>query len=227
MRPLLILLAGLIVGSSAHAEVAECFSWKPDPGKTADMLQTMQEAAELHETLGATVGIYQINVGGSHFDYCMRWDNPIAWGESKDKMMVSQELTEWFASVKPTATMIDSISGGNVDPSVAADSMSGPFVFQVWVWEVAPKTRPQMMARFEESEAILEDLGARVEIYTEGAGGTGGAGHVHYVMQYPSWADMAKGFMAIGQSEKWAAFEADNDPDLGKVVQSFNGVALR
>ena len=81
-----------------------------------------------------------------------------------------------------------------------------------------------MMARFEESEAILEDLGARIEIYTEGAGGTG---LVHYVMQYPSWTDMAKGFMAIGQSEKWAAFAADNDPDLGKVVQSFNGVALR
>ena len=224
MRPLLILLAGLIVGSTAHAEVAECFSIEPDPGKTADMLQTMQEAAELHETLGATVGIYQINVGGSHFDYCMRWDNPIAWGESKDKMMVSQELTEWFASVKPTATMIGSISGGNVDLSVAADSMSGPFVFQVQVWEVAPKTRPQIMARFIEAESILEDLGARVEIYTEGAGGTG---RVHYVLQYPSWADMAKGFMAIGQSEKWAAFVADNDPDLGKVVQSFNGVALR
>lgn len=81
-----------------------------------------------------------------------------------------------------------------------------------------------MMARFEESEAILEDLGARVEIYTEGAGGTG---RVHYVLQYPSWTDMAKGFMAIGESEEWAAFVADNDPDLGKVVQSFNGVALR
>ena len=224
MKRLLTLLAGLVVGSTAHGEVVECYSWQPDPGKTADMLQTMQEAAELHEKLGAAVGIYQINVGGSHFDYCMRWDNPIAWGECKDKMMVSQELAEWFAGVKPTATMVGSISGGNVDPSVAADSMSGPFVYQVQVWQLAPETRPQIMARFEEAEAILEDLGARVEIYTEGAGGTG---RVHYVMQYPSWADMSKGFMAIGQSKKWAAFVAENNPDLGKVVQSFNGVALR
>jgi hypothetical protein len=80
------------------------------------------------------------------------------------------------------------------------------------------------MARFEEAEAILEELGARVEIYTEAAGGTG---LVHYVLQYPNWSDMAKGFMAIGQSEKWAAFVAENDPSTAVMVQSFNGVALR
>ena len=224
MKRITTLLARLLLSAASHAEVAECYSWQPDAGKTAATLQTMQEAAAIQEKLGAAVGIYQINVGGSHVDYCMRWDNIMAWGASKDQMMTSTELAEWFASVKPSATMIGNITGANVDISVAADSMPGPWVYQVQVWELAPSSRAQTMARFEEAEAILEELGARVEIYTEAAGGTG---LVHYVLQYPNWSDMAKGFMAIGQSEKWAAFVAENDPSTAVMVQSFNGVALR
>lgn len=224
MKRITTVLAGLLLSAASQAEVAECYSWQPNPGKTAATLQNMQDAAAIHEKLGAAVGIYQINVGGSHFDYCMRWDNIMAWGESKDQMMTSTELAEWFANVKPSATMIGNIAGNNVDGSIAADSMPGPWVYQVQVWDLAPGSRAQTMARFEEAEEILEELGARVEIYTEATGGTN---LVHYVLQYPSWADMAKGFMAIGQSEKWAAFIAENDPSTATMVQSFNGAALR
>ena len=87
MKRITTLLAGLLLSAASHAEVAECYSWQPDAGKTAATLQTMQEAAAIHEKLGAAVGIYQINVGGSHVDYCMRWDNIMAWGASKDQMI--------------------------------------------------------------------------------------------------------------------------------------------
>ena len=62
MKRITTLLAGLLLSAASHAEVAECYSWQPDAGKTAATLQTMQEAAAIHEKLGAAVGIYQINV---------------------------------------------------------------------------------------------------------------------------------------------------------------------
>ena len=51
-------------------------------------MNTVQEAAVIHTKLGANIGVYAMNVGGigQEIQYCMRWDNILEWGKSKDKI---------------------------------------------------------------------------------------------------------------------------------------------
>ena len=105
-------------------------------------MNSVQEAAVIHTKLGANVGVYAMNVGGigQEIQYCMRWDNILDWGKSKDKMAQSQEMQAFFAkaSQNPSGTLVATISGANLDQSAKADLFDKPMAFQVQVWEVAP-----------------------------------------------------------------------------------------
>ena len=133
MLTLLIKLAFLLV----HLQkLLECYSWNANPGKSAQFMNTVQEAAVIHTKLGANVGVYAMNVGGigQEIQYCMRWDNILDWGKSKDKMAQSQEMQAFFfaeASQNPTGTLVATISGANLDQSAKADLFDKPMAFQV------------------------------------------------------------------------------------------------
>ncbi len=89
MKKIQVLLIGslLTISSVSFAEVLEVYNWKAIPGKAQQMLSTMNEAAEIHTALGATVGIYQLNVGSENqVDYVVRTDDQISWGKFKDKL---------------------------------------------------------------------------------------------------------------------------------------------
>ena len=212
---------------SSFAEVAECYSWNANPGKSAQFMSTVQEAAVIHSKLGANVGVYAMNVGGigQEIQYCMRWDNILEWGKSKDKMAQSQEMQAFFAkaSQNPTGTLVATISGANLDQSAKADLFDKPMAFQVQVWEVAPGRTLEAITTFQEAEKIIESLGMQVEIYQEGAGGNG---KMHYVIASDNWTKLSEGFASLGTSEKWNKFIASVSPDGAKLVSTHNGSSM-
>ena len=224
------ILLALLISSfsvSSFTEVAECYSWNANPGKSAQFMNSVQEAAVIHTKLGANVGVYAMNVGGigQEIQYCMRWDNILEWGKSKDKMAQSQEMQAFFAkaSQNPTGTLVATISGANLDQSAKADLFDKPMAFQVQVWEVAPGRTLEAITTFQEAEKIIESLGMQVEIYQEGAGGNG---KMHYVIASDNWTKLSEGFAALGTSEKWNKFIASVSPDGAKLVSTHNGSSM-
>ena len=212
---------------SAFAEVVECYSFNAYPAKAQLFSKHVEEAAGIHSSLGATVGVYNINVGGigQEIQYCMRWDDLIAWGISKDKIENSSEFQKFSAKVaaNPAAEMVSSISGANLDLEAKAILFDKPMAYQVQVWDVPIKNQEEVLKNFLEAEKILESLGAQVEIYQEGAGGNG---KYHYVLAYDSWAKLAEGFAKIATSEAWATFSASITPGLATVVSTHNGSSI-
>ena len=224
------ILLALLISSfsvSSFTEVAECYSWNANPGKSAQFMNSVQEAAVIHTKLGANVGVYAMNVGGigQEIQYCMRWDNILDWGKSKDKMAQSQEMQAFFAkaSQDPTGTLVATISGANLDQSAKADLFDKPIAFQVQVWEVAPGRTLEAITTFQEAEKIIESLGMQVEIYQEGAGGNG---KMHYVIASDNWTKLSEGFASLGTSEKWNKFIASVSPDGAKLVSTHNGSSM-
>ena len=224
------ILLALLISSfsvSSFTEVAECYSWNANPGKSAQFMNSVQEAAVIHTKLGANVGVYAMNVGGigQEIQYCMRWDNILEWGKSKDKMAQSQEMQAFFAKAfqDPTGTLVATISGANLDQSAKADLFDKPMAFQVQVWEVAPGRTLEAITTFQEAEKIIESLGMQVEIYQEGAGGNG---KMHYVIASDNWTKLSEGFAALGTSEKWNKFIASVSPDGAKLISTHNGSSI-
>ena len=56
-------LAVIIAPLSAFAERLEVFRWQALDGKTEQLVSALTEAAKLHEKTGASVGIFQMDVG--------------------------------------------------------------------------------------------------------------------------------------------------------------------
>jgi len=71
-----------------------------------------------------------------------------------------------------------------------------------------------------EAKAIHEDLGARIDIYSEGIGGTG---NYHYVISAKSWTELAAVNTRMSESKAWSAFQAANDPNAATLIRSFSG----
>ena len=81
-----ISLITLFLSTSARAEVIECHSYNPIPGKGSEMLEFMTEMAQIMEkTDDVVVNIAAPVAGGqgSQVDYCMRWDDMLAYAKSK------------------------------------------------------------------------------------------------------------------------------------------------
>ena len=53
----------IIAPLSAFAERLEVFRWQALDGKTEQLVSALTEAAKLHEKTGASVGIFQMDVG--------------------------------------------------------------------------------------------------------------------------------------------------------------------
>tara|TARA_B100000900_G_scaffold265282_1_gene226300 strand:- start:321 stop:1016 length:696 start_codon:yes stop_codon:yes gene_type:complete len=211
------------------ADVAEVFTWKAEPGKDAELVQAFREAAVIHENEGAVVAIEAMNVGDTQgtYQYVMRWDNVIEWGKSKDKINTSPEWAEFSQkyAAGSLGEMVSSITGLNLDQNVKASDFSDPFVYSVQVWEATPGKMQELLTNFMTAKSIIEDTGARVEIYSEG---TGGNGKLHYVLLYENWTKMGESYAALQSSSEWASFQASTAQSVsGTLVSSHSGSVIQ
>ena len=221
-----VLIVFVLCSSGANAELVESFTWKAFPGKAAQMLENFAEAKGLHEAMGAQVSIGQRWVGGTQeVDYTIRFDDMTSWAKFWDYPQTSKEMQAFYAfmartSSDPVGEMVSSIAGSNADLSKKAADFEGQYVYTVNIWDPAPGKSQYLMERFLAGKKIHEKLGARVEIYMEGVGGTGRG---HYVMMWESHAQMGETFMKMAQSKEWLAMLAENDPDAFSMVASYRG----
>lgn len=190
----------------SFADVAEVYTWKAFPGKGSDMLQNMARAAAIHESQGAQVSINAHNIGSTQlYDYVLRWDESASYAKSKDMQAASPEWVQFWADSEsnPSGELIKSFSGNNLDPSVKASDFDGSYVYQVTLWKVNPGKDMEMISRFMEAKSVLENAGARVELYQ---GGWGASGEYHFVLMYDSWSSLEESFSKMGPGSDWAEY---------------------
>ena len=217
----------ILISCSAFSEVVEVYTWKAFPGKNSEMIAVFTEAKKLHEEAGASVAIVQRGVGSTQeVDYVMRWDDPSSWGKSMDNALGSSRMTKKWqaflakANLDPAGEMVSSLSGWNLDSSKKAADFNGSFVYGAWVWDVTPGRNADFIESASRAKAIHEALGARVEIYQEGVGGTN---RMHYLMIWEGYAAWAKTITKLGTSEAWADHLARRDHTAATLVASHRG----
>ena len=217
---------GLFVSLNLVADVAEVYQWKAFPGKTQQMLESMQRASEIHEKEGAQVVIDLLNVGSTPLvNYVMRWDDSKKYAQFKDNQNQSSEWLEYWADVNqnPSGEMVASFSANNLDTTKKASDFDGSYVYSVTVWKVQPGKDFQLIERFMESKAILEKSGARVEIYQ---GNWGAPNEYHFLLMYNSWVDLESSFSKlVNPGSEWMSMmqRRANDEVIAEQLSFFTG----
>jgi hypothetical protein len=229
MKKILTILCFTCLIQTSFAEIVEVYRWEAYPGRQADMLVTMQQAAEIHTALGANIQINALDIGSTQsLDYVMRYDDLASWGESRDKNTESAEWAAFYASVasNPAGKLVASFSAVNNDADAMADDFDEQPVFNVSVWDPRPGSGVELAQGLEMAKAMHERMGARVEIYVDLYGGTD---KMHYVMSFDSWTHHAEVFEAMESDEAWLQFIALNseNPDpSAALVERFAGRVL-
>jgi hypothetical protein len=229
MKKLLTILSLTCLIQTSFAEIVEVYRWEAYPGRQADMLATMQQAAEIHTSLGANIQINSLDIGSTqNLDYVMRYDDLASWGESRDKNTESAEWAAFYASVasNPAGKLVASFSAVNNDADAMADDFDEQPVFNVSVWDPRPGSGVELAQGLEMAKGMHERMGARVEIYVDLYGGTD---KMHYVMSFDSWTHHAEVFEAMESDEAWLQFIALNseNPDpAAALVERFAGRVL-
>jgi L-rhamnose mutarotase len=226
LRKVLIGICASVIGFGqlAMAEKLEVFTWEPMPGKSPQLIQGMMAAAKIHNASGATVGIYQHDVGSTQlFDYVLRWDNDAAWAKTK----ASNNSEEWQAfwaqaSENPSGKLIRSLEGYNMDTSVKAQDMASHGPYRVFIWRPVPGNTATLLNNFARAKVIHESLGARIDMYREGVGGTG---NYHYLMTWDSWEAMAKFSEDVTKNAEFQKMMAESE-GTAVLVQSIQGVPV-
>ena len=157
-----IVLSMMLSSTSVLAERLEVFRWQALDGKTAQLAGSLMEAAKLHEKSGASVGIFQMDVGGSGnttFDYVLRWDSSEAWAKTK-AYNSGEEFTAFFAKAgaDPSGKLMMSLEGLNWDASVTAASFADDGPFRVFIWTPTQGRVGDVYQTFMEAKAIHEKL---------------------------------------------------------------------
>ena len=229
MKKILTALCFTCLIQTSFAEIVEVYRWEAYPGRQADMLATMQQAAEIHTALGANIQINALDIGSTqNLDYVMRYDDLASWGESRDKNTDSAEWAAFYASVasNPAGKLVASFSAANSDAEMMADDFDVQPVFGVSVWDPRPGGGEGLAQGLEVARGMHERMGARVEIYTDLYGGTD---KMHYVMFFDSWAHHAEVFEAMESDEAWLQFIATNSANpepVADLVDRFAGRVL-
>jgi hypothetical protein len=229
MKKILTILCFTCLIQTSFAEIVEVYRWEAYPGRQADMLVTMQQAAEIHTALGANIQINALDIGSTQsLDYVMRYDDLASWGESRDKNTESAEWAAFYASVasNPAGKLVASFSAVNNDADAMADDFDEQPVFNVSVWDPRPGSGVELAQGLQMAKAMHERMGARVEIYVDLYGGTD---KMHYVMSFDSWTHHAEVFEAMESDEAWLQFIALNseNPDpSAALVERFAGRVL-
>ena len=153
--------------------------------------------------------VFQMDVGGSGnttVDYVLRLDSREAWGKTK-AYNGGEEFSAFFAKsgADPSGQLMMSLEGLNWDASVTGAGFADDEPFRVSVWQPTPGKIADIYDTFMKAKAIHVALGATVNIYNEGIGGTG---NIHYVMSWDSWSSMASSGDAIALSSEFRALQA-------------------
>ena len=223
----------LFLSSSILAEILECRSFTPLPGRDMQMLETLNMVADWHESHGAVAGIYPIRIGGqgNQTNYCLRWDDAAAWAKTADATYDEVWKKAKKGSKKKaeaSMTLLSSRTYVNIDATVKADD--GFTGRQVWhAFSVLPaEGRDQdVVNRLSKMAEFVEKAGNRVEIYTDGPGGNGS---VYFLTIADSWSEFQKSWSKTSEIEGWQEFVAATDPSMysGKTAETeFNGVSIR
>ena len=220
---IMVLSIFLSFSFSINAEVLEIYTWKAKEGELDKMLSAFMEAKEIHESEGTVVvSIEQTDMGGTgEYQYTMRWDDLMQWGEYKDMIGSSAKWQKFWTkwSKNPSADLVATVSGGSLDDSKAEDYRD-LYVWSAYEWKPAPGRTSEMLARMAQSKSIIEKTGAKVTIYSEAVGGTN---DYHFVMFYENWTDMAKSFASLSTNEEWQEFNASNDPTMSTLISTNSG----
>ena len=193
----LIIATAITFSSVSFSEVAEVYQWKAFPGKTQDLLVSMNKAAAIHRSEGAQVSMNAHNIGSTQLvDYILRWDNPKDYAKGKDVQANSDAWVEFWAeaNANPAGEMVASFAANNLDSTRKASDFNGSYVYSVSVWEVEAGKDLDLIERFMESKPIIEDTGARVEVY---AANWGAPGEYHYVLVYDSWEALESSYAKL------------------------------
>jgi hypothetical protein len=128
----------------------------------------------------------------------------------------------WAESESASAGEVQSsLVGINLDSTKTAASFDKLwYVYNVFVWDAASSMDPMLLSRFAHAKEIHQELGARIDAYSEGSGGTG---NFHYVMSFKNWTEMASFNEKLTTSKAWAKFQPENNPESAKSVRSFSG----
>jgi len=213
MMKALLLMTGFITAlmssAGALAERLEVFRWQSNSSSPVALVQGMMAAAKLHEAAGAHVGIYRMDVGASGqptFDYVLRWDTGEAWAKTKESNNSEQWQTFWAqAAESPSGNLLMSVEGVNWDSSVKSSAFKDDGPFRVYVWQPNAGKTAAAYAAFMKAKEIHMRAGAKVDIYSEGVGGTGA---IHYVVAFKDWASMAEFGDAMAVSEEFRFLQA-------------------
>ena len=193
------------------------------------MLVNMSKAAEIHKAQGAQVSINAHNIGSTQLvDYVVRWDNSKDYAKGKDLQASSEAWVQFWAdaNTNPSGELVASFAGNNLDQSKKASDFNGSYVYSVSVWEVETGKDMQLIQAFMESKSILEDTGARVEIYQ---GNWGAPGQYHYVLLYDSWVALENSFAQLNApGSAWLKMQQRrmSDAPSGKQIAFFTGSTL-
>lgn len=229
MKKLLTILSLTCLIQTSFAEIVEVYRWEAYPGRQADMLATMQQAAEIHTSLGANIQINSLDIGSTqNLDYVMRYDDLASWGESRDKNMESAEWAVFYSSIasNPAGKLVASFSAVNNDAEAMADDFDEQPVFNVSVWDPRAGGGVDLAQGLEMAKGMHERMGARVEIYVDLYGGTD---KMHYVMSFDSWTHHAEVFEAMESDEAWLQFitlNSENPDPAAALVERFAGRVL-
>ena len=218
----------LIFATFSYAEIAEVYTWEASPGKNQEMIANMTRAAEIHRSQGAQVSINVHDVGSTQLvDYVIRRDDMGSYAETKDAQMTSVEWQEFWSDVSsnPVGTLSTSFSAANLDQTKMASDFNGSYVYSVSVWDnVETGKVQQLLENFQTAKAIIEESGARVEIYT---GGHGSRGQYHFVLLYDSWSSLTDSFMKLGQSQDWMSFmQETSSENIADEIRYFTGYTV-
>jgi hypothetical protein len=204
---MLCCLAGFT--SMAFAERLEVFRWQANSSSPEGLVQGMMAAAKIHEKYGAAVGIYRLDVGSAGyptFDYVLRWDSGEEWAKTKESNFNEEWQAFWAqASQSPSGTMLMSLEGLNWNDSAKAADFANDGPYRVYVWQPNAGKSAAVYGAFTEAAKMHAAMGAKVNIYQEGVGGTG---KVHYVLTFDDWAGMADFGDKVNASEEFRFLQA-------------------
>ena len=137
------------------------------------------------------------------------------------------EAVEFWAesNQNPSGELVASFAGNNLDQTKKASDFNGSYVYKC-LEGVVPGKDLDLIERFMESKSILEDTGARVEVY---AGNWGAPGEYHYVLLYDSWTDLEASFAKLNvPGSEWMQMMQRRAADevVGEQIGFFTEVQL-
>ena len=230
MKKYLFSVVLIMFAQASLGEILEVYTWKPYPGKAEQLLQTFEEAAEIHSSLGIGVTINALGVGTSQdMDYVLRYDDLESYGRLKDANFADPNWNTFLAKARanPSGELVSSWSANNLDSSSMADDFTEQGqVIAFFRWQPAPGAAGLQAMRqgAMTSKPVHEDLGARIEAYQINSGEN--RGQVLYLMIYDSFSDMARTNSAMASSSEWQSLLLENstNPNFGTMVH--NGQAM-